>query len=77
MTRDAIVEEVRAVRDEIAKKYDYDIDAIFVALRRMEAIGRGHHVSLAPRMISDRSQSRASRAAARSGAADDGTSRRR
>ena len=25
MTRDVIVEEVRAVRDEIAKEYDYDI----------------------------------------------------
>ena len=33
MTRDAIVDEVRAIRDEIAKAYDYDINAIFAALR--------------------------------------------
>ena len=53
MTRDGIVDEVRAFRDEIAKEYDYDIGAIFAALRKMEATGRGHHVSLAPRNITD------------------------
>lgn len=36
MTRDPIVEEVRAVRDEIAKALDYDIAAIFEALRAQE-----------------------------------------
>lgn len=53
MTRDAIVEEVRALRDEIAKECDYDIGAIFAALRKMEAASPGHHVSLAPRNIAN------------------------
>ena len=34
MTQDAIIDEVRALRDELAKEHDYDIDAIFAALRR-------------------------------------------
>jgi len=63
MTRDAIVEEVRAVRDEIAKEYDYDIGAIFAALRKMEATGTGHHVSLPPRTIAERGPDGSSRAA--------------
>ena len=28
MIRDPIVEEVRAIRDELAKRHNYDIDAI-------------------------------------------------
>jgi hypothetical protein len=63
MTRDAIVDEVRTIRDEIAKEYDYDIGAIFAALRKMETIGPGHHVSLAPRKIADRNPDGISRAA--------------
>jgi hypothetical protein len=51
MIRDALVEEVRAFRDEIAKEHNYDIDAIFVALRRMEAGSQGKHVSLTPRKV--------------------------
>jgi hypothetical protein len=69
MTRDAIVDEVRAFRDEIAKEYDYDIAAIFEALRKMEATGQGHHVSLAPRTIANQSPDGSSRAADRPGAA--------
>jgi hypothetical protein len=63
MIRDAIVEEVRAFRDEIAKEYDYDIGEIFAALRRMEAANPGRHVTLAPRNASDRSPDGTSRAA--------------
>ena len=63
MTKDAIVDEVRAVRDEIAKEYDYDIGAIFAALRKMEAANPGHHVSLAPRKTSDQRPDGTSRAA--------------
>ena len=65
MTRDAIVDEVRAFRDEIAKEYDYDIGAIFAALRKMEATGQGHHVSLAPRTIANQGPDGTSRAADR------------
>jgi hypothetical protein len=69
MTRDAIVDEVRAVRDEIAREYDYDIGAIFAALRKMEAANPGHHVSLAPRKIAERNPDGSSRAADGPGAA--------
>jgi hypothetical protein len=77
MTRDAIVDEVRAFRDEIAKEYDYDIGAIFAALRKMEATGPGHHVSLAPRNTSDRGPEGTSRAADGPGGAAGVASRRR
>lgn len=72
MTRDSIIDEVRTLRDEIAKEYDYDINAIFVALRKMETTGRGHHVTLSPRNIADVSE-----AAAQPGVAAGGASRRR
>jgi hypothetical protein len=65
MIRDAIVDEVRAFRDEIAKEHGYDIGAIFAALRKMEATGQGHHVSLAPRTIANPSPDGTSRAADR------------
>jgi hypothetical protein len=63
MIRDALVEEVRAVRDEIAKEHNYDIGSIFAALRKMEATSSGHHVSLAPRAIADPGPDGTSRAA--------------
>jgi hypothetical protein len=37
---DEIVREVRAARDALAKKFNYDIDAIFKHLRVMEEEGR-------------------------------------
>jgi hypothetical protein len=77
MTRDAIVDEVRTIRDEIAKEHDYDIGAIFAALRKMETTGPGHHVSLAPRKIADRNPDGTSRAADGPGAATGIASRRR
>ena len=49
MIPDPIVEEVRSFRDEIAREHDYDIDAIFEELRRLEAASSREHVSLAPR----------------------------
>ena len=64
MTGDSIIDEVRALRDEIAKEHGYDIDAIFGALRQMEAAGRGHHVTLARREVSDQYESKAAEVAA-------------
>ena len=52
MIPDPIVEEVRAARDEIAKECGYDIDAIFQALRRLEATSSTPHVSLSARRVS-------------------------
>jgi len=77
MTRDSIVDEVRTFRDEIAKEYDYDIGAIFAALRKMGATGQGHHVSLVPRTMSNQSPDGTSHAADRpAGAADVPSTRR-
>ena len=49
MTVDPIVEEVRGFRDAIAREHDYDIDAIFEALRKIEIASGRDHVSLPPR----------------------------
>lgn len=53
MIPDSIVEEVRAVRDELAKEHGYDIDAIFEALRRLEATSSTPHVSFTARRVSE------------------------
>jgi hypothetical protein len=43
MIRDAIVDEVRAIRDEIAKEHGYDIHELFKTFRHIEATsGRAH-----------------------------------
>ena len=50
MSRDHIVEEVRAIRDAIARQHEYDLHAIFTSLREMEAEdGRKETVRLPPR----------------------------
>ena len=49
--RDPIVEEVRAIRDAYARKFDYDLHAICEDLRR-KAKERGHQtVSHPPRRV--------------------------
>jgi hypothetical protein len=66
MTRDPIVEEVRAVRDSIAKEHDYDVAAIFAALR---AMGKGEtRVALAPRRTAPVAETPAQLGAAADGA---------
>lgn len=44
-----IVDEVRAVRDSIAKEYDYDIAKIAEAVRERQAKSGRTYVRLAPR----------------------------
>jgi hypothetical protein len=46
MIRDAIVDEVRAIRDEIAKEHGYDVHKLFEAFRRDEESSTRRHVSL-------------------------------
>ncbi len=36
MINDPIVNEIRRVRDELAKKFNYDVDAIFSDLRKKQ-----------------------------------------
>lgn len=48
MKKDPIVEEVRAIRDAIAREHDYELDAIFEMLRVTEAKSGRKHVSPPP-----------------------------
>ncbi len=50
--QDPIVEEVRRFREEHAAKFDYDIDAIYADLKRVETESKLPHVSLEPRRLS-------------------------
>ncbi len=46
---DPIVEEVRKARDEYARKFDYDLDAICRDLRQRQGQGGRQVVSLPPK----------------------------
>ena len=48
---DHIVEEVRRIREEHAAEFDYDVDAIFADLKRIEAESKRPHVSFGPRKV--------------------------
>ena len=50
MSRDPIIEEVRAIRDAIARENNYDLDSIFRMLRRHES-SESPHVKLAPKRL--------------------------
>ena len=65
MIKDPIVEEVRAVRDSIARKYGYDIHKIVQAIREMEQHSGREYVTLPPRRVTQRlKKSATSKAAA-------------
>ncbi|AUX47323.1 uncharacterized protein SOCE26_088420 [Sorangium cellulosum] len=49
MIRDAVVDEVRAIRDELAKECGYDIHKLFESFRHLEASSATNHASSAPR----------------------------
>ena len=51
MIQGTLVAEVRATRDEISHAYEYDVDAIFDALRRIDVVSGREHVSLEPRQV--------------------------
>jgi hypothetical protein len=48
---DPIVEEVRKLREEHAARFNYDVDAIFDDLKRIERERAGTVVSLQPKRI--------------------------
>lgn len=75
MTQDGVIDEVRALRDELAKEHGYDIDAIFTALRQLEAASGREHVSLPARRVPEPTASNVPAKAAQPGAAPDGASR--
>jgi hypothetical protein len=51
MEKDPIVEEVREIRELIARENHHDLEAIFAMLRRMEAESARPHVTLPPRRL--------------------------
>lgn len=51
MRDDPIVDEIRAIRDTIAREHHYDVDAIFTMLRGREAESNTPHVTLPPRPL--------------------------
>jgi hypothetical protein len=76
MTHDRIVDEVRALRDELAREHGYDIDAIFTALRQLDAASGREHISLPARRVHEPINSNVPAKAAQPGAAPDGATRR-
>lgn len=56
MTQDAIIQEIRAIRDEIAREHNYEIEAIFESLREAEASSGREYVTLKPREAVERWQ---------------------
>ena len=51
VSRDPIVEEVRAVRDAIAKEFDYDVERIGRAMQERQSKSDRPVVRLLPRRI--------------------------
>lgn len=64
MKNDPIVEEVRAARDTLARRYDYDVDAICEALRSAAQDSGEPRIVLTPRRVGSPSASAAQPAVA-------------
>jgi hypothetical protein len=58
MPRDPIVEEVRAIREALAKEHRYDVKAIVRALQREEAESARRLVSLPPKRLAKKQRER-------------------
>jgi hypothetical protein len=52
MWKDPVVAETRALRDEYARQFNYDADAIFEDLIKKQAMHLERVVSLPPRKVS-------------------------
>ncbi len=77
MSRDAIIDEVRAIRDAIAREHNYDIDSIFLMLREREATSGRPHVTLPPKLLHVERPSGPADAAEQGAAADGASGRER
>ena len=51
MSEDAIIDEVRAIRDAIAREHNYDLESIFRMLRQGEADSQVSHVTFPPKRL--------------------------
>jgi hypothetical protein len=48
---DSVIAEIRQVRDEIAKRFDYDVHAILDDIRKRQAASGRKVVRLSPRPV--------------------------
>lgn len=53
MWKDPIVEEVRKIREEHAARFNYDLDAIYKDLKRLEQESGRKTVSLKPKLVQE------------------------
>ncbi|MEX2216970.1 MAG: hypothetical protein WD768_22855 [Phycisphaeraceae bacterium] len=53
MIEDSIVEEVRRIRDDYAKRFNYDIEAMFKDLHEREAVSGRDVVSFPPKPVDE------------------------
>ena len=51
MATDPIVDEIHAIREEIARRHGYDLDAIVKALQKASAESGRHTVTLPPKPV--------------------------
>jgi len=51
MLQDAIVEEIHKIREEYAKSFNYDLDAIFADLQKKQAESGREVVKLPPKRV--------------------------
>ena len=51
MSHDPIIDQVRAIRDAIAREHNYDLASIFRMLRTREATSERLHVTLPPKLL--------------------------
>ncbi len=58
MTRDPIVQEVRAIREAFAKEHGYNVKAIVQALQREEQASGRQRVSLPPKRTAKKQRQR-------------------
>jgi hypothetical protein len=58
MARDAIVEEVRAIRQAIADEHGNDLEAIIEAFRRQDAANGVQTVSFPPKRLTEKGNTR-------------------
>ena len=56
MWEDPIVAEVRQVREAYAKRYDYDLQAMYRDLKAKENVEPGEKASLSPKLIQTEEQ---------------------
>ena len=63
MHEDEIVKETRRLRDEYAKKFNYDVDLIYEDLKRKEAESGRTYVSFADKKVPARTAKGTKRAA--------------